>query len=433
MQDPLLQASVTYCELYHKPFSASALSDGLPIGEDGMLFSHKNSKSLFSRACERAGLKSTLVQRKITDFLNLQLPLILIMQRENALILEEIDEKKGLAKIVYPAKNIASEWVEIAKLEEEYLGFGYMLKPVYVYDQQSKTLHIRHKHWFWGTLNLSRQIYTDVLWATLLVNLLVLATPLFTMNVYDRVIPNNALETLWVFTTGVVIVYMLDTFLKFTRTYMIEQAAKKSDIIMSSMIFENVLNMKMEAHSRSVGSFANTIRDFESLRSFFTNSTITALVDIPFAFIFLLLIWYLGGELVFVPIITSIIIAAYALLVRKPLQMSIVSSHEASAKKSAVLIESLQNIETVKTMNLSTKIQYRWEESNGEVAQKSIKTKLLSSSIPTISGLLIQLSSVITVVYGVYLIGAFERLDVYEVRLLRPHLVLAPKDLWLQK
>lgn len=409
MRNSLLQALVTYCALYHKPFSAEALSDGLPLDEEGLLFSATSSKALFSRACARAGLKTTLIERPILDILNLQLPVILIMSRENALILEEIDEEKGIAKVVYPMQSPTQEWVEIEKLEEEYLGFAYLLKKAYAYSEENKrTLHIQHKHWFWGTLALSRQLYSDVLWATLLVNLLVLATPLFTMNVYDRVIPNNALETLWVFTFGVMIVYALDTFLKFTRTYMVEQAAKKSDIIMSSIIFEKVINMKMEAHSKSVGSFANNIRDFEMIRGFFTNTTITALVDIPFAIVFLVLIGYLGGMLVVIPLVTAAMIVAFALFIRRPLAESIEKSHEASAKKSAVLIESLYNIETVKSMSLAGKVQYDWEESNGEIAEKGLRTKLLSTSIPTITGLLIQLSSVAVVVYGVYLIHAFE-------------------------
>lgn len=409
--DPLLRALVTYTALYHKPFSAEALSDGLPLDskEEEILFSHRTSKSLFSRAAARAGLKATLIERPIHEILSLQLPVILVMSRENALILEAFNADHTKAKVVYPDEVATEEWVDVSALKEEYLGFAYMLKKGYVYSEENKrTLHIQQKHWFWGTLNLSRQIYGDVLWATLLVNLLVLATPLFTMNVYDRVIPNNAIETLWVFTIGVMVVYFLDTFLKFTRTYMIEQAAKKSDIIMSSIIFEKVLNMKMEAHSKSVGTFANNIRDFESIRGFMTNATITALVDIPFAVIFLLLIGYLGGMLVFVPIVTALIILGYALSIRKPLQESIERSHEASAKKSGILIESLQNIETVKSMSMSGKVQFEWEESNGEIAEKSLRTKLLSTSIPTITGLLIQLSSAIVVVYGVYLIQEFQ-------------------------
>jgi ATP-binding cassette, subfamily C, bacterial LapB len=410
-RDALLEALVTYTALYHKPFSAEALSDGLPLEykEGEFLFSRDSSKSLFSRAAERAGLKTTLIERPINDMLSLQLPVILVMSGENALILEAIDKHTKQAKVIYPGKEATEEWIDIDKLESEYLGFAYMLKKAYTYSEENKrTLHIGHKHWFWGTLRLSKQIYADVLWATLLVNILVLATPLFTMNVYDRVVPNNAVETLWVFTIGVIIVYALDTFLKFTRTFMIENAAKKSDIIMSSIIFQKVIDMKMAAHSKSVGSFANNIRDFDSIRSFFTNATITAVVDIPFAVLFLFVIGYLGGMIVFIPILTTVLIVGYALFIRKPLQMSIESSHEASAKKSAILIESLQNIETVKTMSMAGKVQYDWEESNGEIAEKNLRSKLLSSSIPTVTGLLIQLSSVVVVVFGVYMIQEFE-------------------------
>lgn len=409
--DALLEALVTYTALYHKPFSAEALSDGLPLDykEEEFLFSRNSSKSLFSRAAERAGLKTTLIERSIGDMLALQLPVILVMSGENALILEAIDKEGKKAKVIYPGEVVSEEWIEMDRLESEYLGYAYMLKKAYTYSEENKrTLHIAHKHWFWGTLRLSKQIYTDVLWATLLVNLLVLATPLFTMNVYDRVIPNNAIETLWVFTIGVVIVYALDTFLKFTRTYMIENAAKKSDIIMSSIIFQKVIDMRMAAHSKSVGSFANNIRDFDSIRSFFTNATITAVVDIPFAIIFLFVIGYLGGMLVFIPIVTVMIIVGYALFIRRPLQASIESAHEASAKKSAILIESLQNIETVKTMSMAGKVQYDWEESNGEIAEKNLRSKLISSSIPTVTGLLIQLTSVLVVVFGVYKIQEAE-------------------------
>ncbi len=261
---------------------------------------------------------------------------------------------------------------------------------------------------FWDTLKLSTSIYKDVLWASLLVNLFVLATPLFTMNVYDRVIPNNAQETLMVFTIGIVLVYLLDFFLKFTRGYMLEIAAKKSDIIMSSIVFEKVLDLKMAVHPQSVGSFANNLKDFESVRSFFTTATMTAVIDLPFAIIFLIVIYYLGGLLVLIPLLTMFLILGFALIIRKPLKESIESSHEASAKKNGILIETLQNIETVKSMSMAGKQQWQWEESTGEIAEKNLRSRLLSSSIPNVTNLLIQLNTVFIVVFGVYLIHEFE-------------------------
>ena len=411
-QDTLLDALVLFTKLYHKPYSVEALMSGLPIHEvEGMeeVFSLSHSKSIFSRAAKRAGLKSSLVQRPLSDILQLQLPMILVLSSENACILEQFSDDRTQAKIIYPEGEGSEEWVSVDALENDYLGFAFMLKKEYAYsDRNSQTLHLKQGHWFWDTLKRSRSIYRDVLWASLLVNLFVLATPLFTMNVYDRVIPNNAQETLLVFTIGIIFVYVLDAFLKFARAYMLELAAKKSDIIMSSIIFEKVLDLKMAVHPASVGSFANNLKDFESIRSFFTTATMTAMIDLPFAIIFLMVIYYIGGYLVFVPMITMVLILLYAMMIRKPLQESIESSHEASAKKNGVLIETLQNIETVKTMGLAGKRQWAWEESTGEIAEKNLKSRMLSSSLPTITNLFIQLNTIFVVVFGVYLIQEFE-------------------------
>jgi len=177
---------------------------------------------------------------------------------------------------------------------------------------------------------------------------------------------------------------------------------------MSSIIFEKVLDLKMAAHPNSVGSFANNLKDFESVRSFFTTATMTAMIDLPFAMLFLGIIYFVGGNLVFVPIVTMILILSYSLIIKNPLQRSIESSHEASAKKSGILIETLHNIETVKSMGMAGKKQWQWEEATGEIASKNLKSRILSSSIPNITNLFIQLNTVFVVVFGVYLIENFE-------------------------
>ncbi|MEA2074017.1 MAG: type I secretion system permease/ATPase [Campylobacterota bacterium] len=408
-EDSLLEVFVLFTKLFHKPFTKEALLAGLPVHGTQKLFSKKSSKSLFSRVAAHAGLKSTLVERSIEDMLALHLPVILLLSNDNVCILEEFNEDKTQAKIIYAEGEGLEQWLDVEALEKEYLGFAYMLKKEFEYDKKnSRTLQLKQKHWFWSTIKLSTPIYRDVLWASLLINLFVLATPLFTMSVYDRVIPNNAQETLMVFTIGIVFVYVLDFFLKLTRGYLLELAGKKSDIIMSSIIFERVLDLKMSEHPQSVGSFASNLKDFESVRSFFTTATMTAMIDLPFAVIFLAVIYYIGGYLVFVPMLTMLLILLYALVIRKPLQESIESSHEASAKKNSILIETLQNIETVKSMRMSSKQQWNWEESTGEIAEKNLKSRLMSSSIPSVTNLFIQLNTVFVVVFGVYLIQEFE-------------------------
>jgi ATP-binding cassette subfamily C protein LapB len=413
-RDTLLESLVLYTRLFHKPFSSESLLSGLPISSNltnQILFSKTNSKSLFSRAALRAGLKTTIIEKPIKNILSLQLPVILILSNENSCILESFNEDKTKAKIIFAADEPLEEWIEIDKLEDEYLGFAFMLKKVYEYEHENgkKTLDLSNqKHWFWSTLGFSRKIYFDCILASILINLFVLATPLFTMNVYDRVIPNNAQETLLVFTIGIVVVFLLDASLKFLRTYFLEMAGKKSDIIMSSIIFEKILDLQMHAHPKSVGSFANNIKSFDSIRGFLTNATLSILIDFPFAILFLAVIFYLSGVLVLVPISIIFIIVIYALMIKKPLQISIESTYEASAKKNGILIEALQNIETIKAQGLAGNIQFNWEESTGEIANKSLKSKLISSSIPTITSLLVGLNTVLIIVFGVFLIQKFE-------------------------
>ncbi len=413
-KDSLLESLVLYTKLFYKPFSAQSLLAGLPVGSnlsEELFFSKNQEQSLFSRAALKAGLKTTLIQKPINEILSLQLPAILILANNNTCILESFLESKTKAKIIFASQGEAvEEIVSIEDLEEEYLGFAFMLKKVFKFnDEENKNINFSdEKHWFWSTLGFSKKMYFDCILASILINLFVLATPLFTMNVYDRVIPNNAQETLLVFTIGIVVVFVLDGLLKFFRAYFLEMAAKKSDVIMSSIIFEKVLDLKLENHPKSVGSFANNLKSFDSIRSFLTNATLSVLIDFPFSIIFLAVIFYIAGVMVFVPILIIFLILFYSLLIRKPLQKSIESTYEAAAKKNGILIESLQNIETIKTHNLSSNTQYNWEESTGEIASKSLKSKLISSSIPTITGLLIGLNTVLIIVIGVYQIQNFE-------------------------
>lgn len=410
--DALLDCLVLFTKLYHKPFSAEALTAGLPIEpgvESPELFSINNAKGLFSRAAGRAGLKSSLTRRPLNQISPLQLPMIILLSNQSACILDSYSKDYKQVKIIMPAEEAVEQWVDYEDLEDQYIGFGFMIKEAFEYtEDNARTLSLTQKHWFWSTIKLSAGVYKDVLYASLLINLFVLASPLFTMNIYDRVIPNNAIETLWMFAIGIVIIYVIDTFLKFTRIFLLESAAKKSDIIMSSIIFEKVLDLKMANHPSSVGSFASNLKDFDSIRSFLTNATMAAIIDLPFAIIFLLVITYIGGLIALIPLVTMIFIIGYAFFIKKPLRASIESTHEANAKKSSILIETLNNIETLKTLGTLNQVQWKWEESTGEIATKSLKSRMLSASIPTITQLLIQLNTVILIVFGVYLIQSHD-------------------------
>jgi ATP-binding cassette, subfamily C, bacterial LapB len=410
--DSLLQSLSLYTKLYHTPFSIEALITGLPIepGEKSpQSFSLNSSKSIFSRAADNAGLITKLIKKELLDIPTLTLPVILILENNQSCILDKLDFENKKALILDPHMPTGEKWIEIDKLQEMYLGYAfYLTKKHGVNFKQKEVLKSKTKHWFWDVIGLSRGIYMDVIRASFAINIFVLASPLFTMNVYDRVVPNNAVETLWVLALGVSVIYMFDAILKFLRTYFLEVAAKKSDVILSSKIFEHVMDFKMHQAPRSVGSFASNVKDFDSVRSFLTSTTIALVIDLPFVIIFLLVIGYIGGSIVYIPILFMSLILLYTLSIRKRLQRSVEETYEASAYKNSILIESLGALETLKMLGSTGYAQWKWEEATANISAKSLQTKILSSSIITITSLFMQLSVVFVVVYGAYLIAELE-------------------------
>nr|WP_321265412.1 type I secretion system permease/ATPase [uncultured Sulfurimonas sp.] len=414
-KDPILECLVIFTKLYNRPFSAEALVADLPV-EPGRsipkLFSldSKVANSAFSRAAQRAGFSSKLVNYSFKDISPLLLPVILILKGdkngEKACILTEISPDKKHAKIILPELDGGENWISSEALEEEYINFAYLIKPDHSYkDAHKRILKHEKRHWFWGTLAYSRGVYSDVIIASFLINIFVMASPIFTLNIYDRVVPNNAIDTMWVFATGIIVIYIFDMVLKFLRSYFLENAAKKSDVIMSSIIFERVLNLKISAKPTSVGSFASNLKDFDSIRGFFTASSIAAIIDLPFSIIFLLIVYIIGDWLVAIPMVSGLIIIIYSMIVEKPMRRSVESTYQASALKNAVLIESLSALETIKALGISGQSQWKWEEASGGVAQKGLKSKILSNSISTFVNFIVQMNTVAIIIGGVYAIG----------------------------
>ncbi|MEA3512343.1 MAG: ATP-binding cassette domain-containing protein, partial [Campylobacterota bacterium] len=199
-------------------------------------------------------------------------------------------------------------------------------------------------------------------------------------------------------------VLFFDGVLKFMRTYFIETAAKKSDILISAKLFEHVMGLRGESSPLSVGSFSTHFKEFDSIRNFLTSSVLTLVVDFPFLIIFLVVIYYIGGAIVVVPSMIIVIILLYTFAVSKPLYKSIEETYQASAKKNSILIETLNGLESIKVFNAFNTTQYSYEEANGFIASKNIKTKMLSTSISTITGVLIQLNTILVVIVGTYMI-----------------------------
>lgn len=397
--DPLLACLLQLSRLEHNPCSAKAAVAGLPLVNECL------TPQLFLRAAARAGLSAKIVQRTAAEVSPVSLPAVALLQGEQARVVIRIDRDADRVVLLDQDTDGELHW-SFEQFTETYTGFLILARPAYRFDQRTQNVkpHTRG-HWFWGVMASSWRIYRDVLLASLLINVLALANPLFVMNVYDRVVPNTALETLWVLAIGVLAVYGFDLLLKYLRAYFVEVAGKKSDVLLSAFIWERVLGAKLSERPQSVGAFASQLREFETVRNFLTSSAVTALVDLPFSLIFLLVIAYVGGWLVWAPLVGIALIIGYALLIRRPLQESVEQTYQASAQKNATLVETLTGLETVKALGAESRLQRVWELAVGNLAFWGQKTRLLSNSSSMVSGLVQQVASVAVVVTGVYQIA----------------------------
>jgi len=399
--DPLLECLIIIAKQHGRPQSPDALRAGLP------LVNHHFTPELLIRAAARAGFSAHVIKRSLKKISNLTLPAILILQHSHACILHHLHED-GTADVIFPENPEGTVRKPLAELAEEFSGYIIFIKPLANFERQTEAPVNEAGSWFFGTLWRYRYIYTQVALAALFVNIFTLVGPLFVMAVYDRVIPNYAETTLWVLAIGIVIIYCFDFLLRMIRAYLIDISGKKADIIMSSTIFQHVLGMQLINKPASVGAFANNLREFETLRDFFTSATLTTLIDIPFSILFLFLIWYLGGYLVWVPLLAIPVVLISAFAMEKPLNESVKQSMQGMAYKNAILIETIAGLETIKSLGAEGQMQRKWEQNVANVAGHGLKSRFYSSLIGSISNYSQQMILVFTVVLGVYLIHANE-------------------------
>ncbi|MFK5987045.1 MAG: type I secretion system permease/ATPase [Pseudomonadota bacterium] len=401
IDDPLLDSLVILTKLEHHPFSADALRAGLPLVDNRL------TPELFSRAAKRAGFKSHIVQRPLHKVPSIVLPAVIILKNNQACVLESLDIKNNTATVIQPVANDSVHVnLTVDELKEQYAGFTIFVNREFSFDNRtSETIKTHNKHWFWGTVWQSKKIYRDVLLASFFINLFVIATPIYIRTIYDRVIPNNAIETLWVISIGVALIFFFEFILKTLRGHFIDVAGKKADIILSSLIFEKVMALRMEVRPESIGAFSDNIKAFESVRNFMTSATLAVFIDVPFFVLFLFVIYLFAGAMVYIPLIAMLIIIAYGLIVRLRIRTIIEKNFRISLHKNATLIETLSSVETIKTMGAEGYQQRKWEESVGSMADFGLKLRMLNQSVGNFSTMVTQASTIAVMIIGIGLIS----------------------------
>lgn len=398
-RDPLLACLHVLAQIHQKTFTREAVTAGLPLVD------HRLTPQLFIRAAERAGLEAEVVKIPLTKIKSSITPLVLLQKNAQAITLLHI-EADGRAEIIDPRVNVDVAEVKLADLAESYTGMAILVKPKFKFSERSEeTVKAKSSHWFWSVLWKTWPAYQEVLLASFFINCFGLAIPLFTMNIYDRVVPNNAVDTLLVLAIGVIFVFVFEFVLRTLRGYLIDVTGKKVDLTLSARIFEQVLGLTMAARPGSTGAFANTVQGFEAFREFITSSTVTVLVDLPFVFLYIAVIALLGGTLALIPMIMVplVILAGYGL--QLPMQKISQDSYKYSAEKQAILIETLSTMEAIKSRSAESVIQRRWEQLVGLTGKAAIRLRLIANSSLNFSIFSQELASVLTVIYGVYKIS----------------------------
>jgi ATP-binding cassette subfamily C protein LapB len=396
VRDPLLACLSMLARLHGLPHSRDSLVAGLP------LVGGRLTPSLFGRAAHHAGLTSRLVRRDLADIDQAFFPVVLVLKDNEACLLVGWDDDGG-AQIVRPELLDASVSIAPDDLAAMYSGIAIYAKPRFLFDSRAPGFaHLRSRHWFWGVVAENIPIYRDVLVAAFLINIFALAMPLFIMNVYDRVVPNQAVETLWLLALGLVIVHVADFGLRTLRAHYVDLAGRRVDVKVSSAIMARVLGIRMEQKPISAGAFAANLHSFESVRSFITSASVLALVDIPFAALFLFVLFWIDWPM-FIPALAGIsLLLIYTGLVQSKLNELAEVIQRASAMRNAGLIESLVSLETVKAMGAESLVQRKWESNIIFLARISNQMRILAASSTNVTSWMQHAVYVAVVILAVY-------------------------------
>jgi len=393
--DPLLDCLVELTRLHGVPSTAQALSAGLP------LVGNRLTPALLVRAASRAHFSARIVQRELADISTNLMPAILLLDGERACLLLGVHEDGYL--VSFPESGASSDIIDKAELAARYTGLVAFVRPQFRFEERAPgVIEPKSRHWFWGAIFENRRLYRDALLAALLINVFALAMPMFTMNVYDRVVPNNAVETLWVLALGIALVLLFNLLLTTLRAHVVDTASKRVDVQLSALIMDRVLGLRMEGRPASVGSFAANLRSFEAIRDFIASASITTLVDLPFVLLFLAVLGWISPWMMIPPVVAILIILIVSLAAQARMESLTMASFQASAQRNAVLVESLAGLETVKTLNAQGHVQRHWESATQFIAHNGGKLKLLSASTVNFVQTATQLVSVCIVIIGVY-------------------------------
>jgi len=394
--DPVLECLTYIARTSDRPSSPVLLRAGLALSEGGKLPFHQVEPAL-----EQVGMRGEPTSRRLKGWPSRKLPAILELENEQAAVLLEM--RDGDARIYAPG-TAEPMWVPISEVEKAYAGRAVAIEadPTREREGERPWDKAKRTHWFWSEVWKVRGEFWPILLAALVVNLLALAVPLFTMNVYDRVIPNKAVSTLWVLALGVALALVFDFTLRLARSQLIDEIGRKLDAKLAQKLFEKVMNLPMADRQGSTGAFARRVSEYEMVRDFFASTTVVLAVDITFLVLFLVLITVLAGWLVLVPIVGIALMFTAGTMLQKTMAKAAVDAQADSSLQHSVLIESIAGAETLKAARAEGQMLGRWRRYSAMSAATQERMRRLTAVAVNLAGVSQQLISVGLLIGGFY-------------------------------
>ncbi len=399
VQSPLVECLQVMAAHYGRRTSSASLTAGLPIPSQGI------TPALFVRAAARADLQAKLVERSLESLaIAPNLPCILSLNHNQACIIWAAKGDKF--KVQFPETSDEKQEMTIEELAALYSGYVFFLRPIARSDERAGPAEIdTGRNWFWAIFWENKTLYSEVIIAAIMINMFGIASSIFIMNVYDRVVPNAAFDTLYAMSAGIMIVFIFDFILKNLRAHFLDHAGRNVDVKISASLFEQIMGMKMNARPPSAGVLASNMKEFETLRDFFTSATMATLIDLPFVLIFIGVIAIIGGPIAFVPLAAIPLIVGMGFYLQKPLRKVAKESMHESALKNALLFETIVGLETIKVQAAEGHTQRNWEELSDKASRTAVKSRQLSAFAQNWASFIQQSASVAIVFVGVFMIS----------------------------
>ena len=396
-QDAVLNRLLFLARYYGRSLDAEQLTGGVPLPAGRVTVAE------LAECAGRAGLAVTPAELAPAEVKASMLPALVISAAGDAVVVLHRDGERVECAL---AGVEGSHWMSLTQLESEHSGHWFFVRPVFHFDVRSLLYHLpQPQRWFWDVFKANRAIYQWALLATVVINLLAIVVPFYSMAVYDRVVPNNALDSLWVLTTAVVAVTVFDLVNKLLRSYLLEAAARKADVALSSNIFAHSIRLRAASRPASGGVLANVVRDFESVRDFFTSTTLILLGDLPFMVFFMGVIALVGGWLALVPLAIAPLALALAWAVRAPLARTINANTKESASRTAHLFEVMNGLDTLKGLGAEAWARRKWEGLTLVIAENNLHMREISAFGNYTVSVLIGLNTILVVMFGAMMVA----------------------------